>query len=391
VPVGTSTVTAEQIEPASIGALPPNTTLFTARHWNVSQTGYGLGTFQYNIKLDGGTGDFDPGTDDPLILKDNAGVVTSYPAVFSAPNFYTASGLSSFSSFALAAACDPPVISLQPVSRTKCVGDSAHFSATATGTGPGSFIYKWYKVGSGTPLANGGNISGATTNELVINPVSVADAGSYYLTVERPCGGISDPSTTVTLTVNTAPSITATNLGPFNNDNNVCGKSITLDGTNITVNSGTPAPTYTYSLTNFGADLSFPHLFPVGTTTVYVKASNVCGDDIESFTVTVNDVQGPVITCPSDLTLNCDDDNSTESTGSATATDNCDIPANITIDYTEVNGQGVNPALASYYNYTITRTWKATDAAGNSSYCVQTITVQDVTAPVHYLSIATQQ
>ncbi|WP_208609306.1 T9SS type A sorting domain-containing protein, partial [Flavobacterium xinjiangense] len=37
---------------------------------------------------------------------------------------------------------------------------------------------------------------------------------------------------------------------------------------------------------------------------------------------------------------------------------------------------------AAYYNYTITRTWKGTDVAGNFSTCVQTITVQDVTVPV---------
>src|SRR5436190_22895852 len=46
------------------------------------------------------------------------------------------------------------------------------------------------------------------------------------------------------------------------------------------------------------------------------------------------------------------------------------------------DGSVANPALASYYNYTITRTWKATDPSGNSSTCVQTIKVQDVTVLV---------
>ena len=35
-----------------------------------------------------------------------------------------------------------------------------------------------------------------------------------------------------------------------------------------------------------------------------------------------------------------------------------------------------------HYNYVITRTWRATDVAGNFSQCVQTITVHDVTNPV---------
>ena len=40
-----------------------------------------------------------------------------------------------------------------------------------------------------------------------------------------------------------------------------------------------------------------------------------------------------------------------------------------------------DPASVLHYNYVITRTWRATDVAGNFSECIQTITVHDVTAP----------
>src|SRR5688500_20144883 len=95
-------------------------------------------------------------------------------------------------------------------------------------------------------------------------------------------------------------------------------------GSNITLNSGSPVPTYTYSLTNFGASISNPYVFPVGITTVYVKASNVCGDDIESFDVTVSDNQPPVLTPAPNQDVNLDANCSiTVPNVTGTATDNC--------------------------------------------------------------------
>ena len=92
--------------------------------------------------------------------------------------------------------------------------------------------------------------------------------------------------------------------------------------------------------------------------------------------ITVQDVTDPVITCPVDVTINCEDDNTPTGTGTATATDNCAPVPNITIGYSDVSTQDASPANAGYYNYTITRTWMATDPAGNADNCVQVITVQ---------------
>ncbi|MBP2281774.1 hypothetical protein H4V97_000092 [Flavobacterium sp. CG_23.5] len=95
--------------------------------------------------------------------------------------------------------------------------------------------------------------------------------------------------------------------------------------------------------------------------------------------VVVKDVTKPVIACPANVTLNCQNATTVSANGSATATDNCSA---VTITSSDVSTQNAVNTNAAYYNYTITRTWKATDVAGNFSTCVQTITVQDVTAPV---------
>ncbi len=64
-----------------------------------------------------------------------------------------------------------------------------------------------------------------------------------------------------------------------------------------------------------------------------------------------------------------------------TATDNCD--PNPVVHYLgEVSTKGSDASLASYYNYTLTRTWDATDVAGNHSLVgTQVITVSDTTIP----------
>src|SRR5205085_2632222 len=109
-------------------------------------------------------------------------------------------------------------------------------------------------------------------------------------------------------------------------------------------------------------------------------ATDECGNSTNcTQTITVQDVTKPVITCPASTTVNCQDDNSSTSNGKATATDNC---SPVTITESDASTQDPNVNAAGHYNYTITRTWRATDVSGNYSECTQTITVQDVTKPV---------
>ncbi|WP_320167954.1 Ig-like domain-containing protein [Mangrovibacterium marinum] len=91
-------------------------------------------------------------------------------------------------------------------------------------------------------------------------------------------------------------------------------------------------------------------------------------------TVTVNDDVKPEISCPADVAVECDAPTDPQSTGYATATDNCS--ANVIVDYSDnvVAGESDN-------DYIIERTWLAVDECDNESSCTQLITVHDTSDP----------
>ncbi len=98
-------------------------------------------------------------------------------------------------------ACDAASILSPPVGVTNGVGGRATFTATAGGTAP---TYHWRR--NGTNLVDGGNISGATSSTLVIDPLTVSDAvpqpNGYALVVSTTCaGGSSQTSAPVALTL----------------------------------------------------------------------------------------------------------------------------------------------------------------------------------------------
>jgi len=91
--------------------------------------------------------------------------------------------------------CTPASITLNPATQTIPVGQPVTFTAAASGSSPITFAWRR----NGIPVVNGGSISGATTDTLTINPVAVANAGSYDVLVSNGCGSV--PSTSATLTV----------------------------------------------------------------------------------------------------------------------------------------------------------------------------------------------
>jgi hypothetical protein len=106
------------------------------------------------------------------------------------------------------------------------------------------------------------------------------------------------------------------------------------------------------------------------------SATDACGNTASATQViTVDDTIAPVLTCPSDVTIECTASTDPSNTGSATATDNCD--ASPAIAYSDSSAAGACGQAS-----TITRTWTATDDEGNVSSCVQTITVVDSIPPV---------
>ncbi|TVZ55206.1 putative secreted protein (Por secretion system target) [Lutibacter sp. Hel_I_33_5] len=105
------------------------------------------------------------------------------------------------------------------------------------------------------------------------------------------------------------------------------------------------------------------------TLTVEDKNGNISTKDA---IVTIIDAIAPALEAtPADLTVEC---HSIPDVATISATDNCD--SNISVNFTEQRADGF-----SNDNYTLTRTWSATDQSGNTVSESQVITVQDVTPP----------
>ncbi|WP_281238022.1 gliding motility-associated C-terminal domain-containing protein [Flavobacterium praedii] len=142
--------------------------------------------------------------------------------------------------------------------------------------------------------------------------------------------------------VPTAPILTAT-------DN--CGTA-TVTYTETTT-AGTCVGSYSLTRTWIAKDLC-------GLTTTHVQI------------ITVQDTTAPtfVETLPTDVTVEC---SAVPTAPILTATDNC---GTATVAYTQTTTAGTCVG-----SYTLTRTWIATDACGLTTTHVQTISVQDTTAP----------
>ena len=114
-------------------------------------------------------------------------------------------------------------------------------------------------------------------------------------------------------------------------------------------------------------------LLAVGSYNVTCIASDGCGGNSNScsFTLNVVDATPPTISCPSNTTVDCSQSTDPSSTGTATASDDCDFNPSVT--FTD-STSGTCPTV-------IYRTWFAVDSSGNTNQCTQVITIQDTTAP----------
>lgn len=97
---------------------------------------------------------------------------------------------------------------------------------------------------------------------------------------------------------------------------------------------------------------------------------NVCEDALH---VDVDDTTPPSIACPDPVTVECIEDVPAADPSSVAAFDNCDGAVTVT----HVRDASVGGRCPEY----IMRTYRATDACGNTTDCTQTITVDDVTPP----------
>jgi autotransporter-associated beta strand protein len=123
-----------------------------------------------------------------------------------------------------------PNITSGPSPQTVCALDTAQFSLSATG---GNLTYQWRENGS--PLSDGGTVSGSSTMNLALTGVGTGDSGASIDCVVS--GSCTPPatSTAVSLTVNPLPTVfNVTGGGAFCNNTN--GSPVGLDGSQSGVN-----------------------------------------------------------------------------------------------------------------------------------------------------------
>lgn len=126
--------------------------------------------------------------------------------------------------------------------------------------------------------------------------------------------------------------------------------------------------------------ITSPHTFPLGTTTVQAGAADNCNNVATcTFRVTVVDTQPPTITCPANITVNADSSRCTDSVSfAAAASDNCSV-ASLTYNM----GAGSTP-ISSPYDFpvgTTNLTCTARDPSGNTASCTSQVSVRDTQPP----------
>jgi hypothetical protein len=135
---------------------------------------------------------------------------TNFPTTFVALNGATAT--TSSGSITVLAVPKPSIV-VQPVSVTVFTGGNIQFNVTASGSLPLS--YQWYTNNTTTPVSNGGNITGATSNVLTISPVMLANAGGYTLVVTNQYGSVTSSVANLLITPANGYESAALTNGPF--------------------------------------------------------------------------------------------------------------------------------------------------------------------------------
>ncbi|MFN0214144.1 MAG: T9SS type A sorting domain-containing protein [Saprospiraceae bacterium] len=288
----------------------------------------------------------------------NTGSVTvTYPAGVNYDVTFTPSGTGSFCnpvhiSGTAPNCCTPPPCSIDGLG-TVCPGTSNQHCGPVGQSG-----YSW-------AVSAGGTINGASNQQCVTIIASSLCNTSYTVTLTVGTGSCTSTCTkTVTVVDNTAPVITCPSVtSPIE-----CPAGPSF-GVATATDACDASPTITFSDATTPGNC--PQEYSVKRTWT---ATDDCGNTSTcSRTITVEDNTAPVITCPSVTSpIECP---ASPNFGVATATDVCDGSPTITFSDTTTSGNCPQ-------EYSVKRTWAATDDCGNISTCSRTISIEDNTAPV---------
>nr|MBA2501191.1 hypothetical protein [Chitinophagaceae bacterium] len=156
----------------------------------------------------------------------------------------------------------------------------------------------------------------------------------------------------------------------LNNDPGLCSKDITAVVPTVATVTGCLKPS---PPSRSGHNLN--NIYPVGTTNITWSVTDAAGNtatDIQRIIITDNEV--PVITqFPADVNVVCAADVPPVNTSAVTATDNCSVTVS------HIDDVITNQTCAN--RFTVTRSYRATDASGNSVTRSQIISVNDNIPP----------
>ena len=217
--------------------------------------------------------------------------------------------------------------------------------------------------------------------------ISEVANGNVYTRTYRiidQCGNSTTCTQTVTVEDTEPPVFLNCPEGPlvFGNDPDKCSAKINWPDPVAVDNCSIPTVVQTSGPTAGS-------IVPVGNYTITFVATDAMGNTtVCSFEVMVMDTQNPEfdadIVMPADVTVECDNVPDPFVLTTDDVFDNCTASEDLIIEFTEVRTDGDCP-----FNYTLTRTWKVTDEAGNMLIHVQIVTVVDTTAPTALCQDAT--
>ncbi len=119
-------------------------------------------------------------------------------------------------------------------------------------------------------------------------------------------------------------------------------------------------------------DVSFgAHPWKISIQRIWLVSDAAGGRRSFTQTIAVQDTTAPVIICPPDLAFNCED---AGDFGTPQVTDDCDPSPDLMLEEEY-------EFYRCPWEYVLLRTWTATDEAGNSSSCTQTIRSRDLVSP----------
>ena len=180
----------------------------------------------------------------------------------------------------------PPSIATQPANQFGALGSPIVLAVTAAGTGPLS--YQWFQAG--VPLAEGGNISGSTSNILTIAGLTTNEVASYFVVVTNVIGSVT--STSASVSVNIAPIISSQPASQFI----AAGSSATLT---VTATGSNPL---TYQWLKNGR--KFGNIATVsGATSNTLTLTKTALKSSGNYSVVVKNIYGSATSVPAQLTV----------------------------------------------------------------------------------------